>query len=485
MKKIVLTLSICALAAFGASAQSLQTAYFLDNNPFNFRLSPSLVGEKSFVSIALGDINPSVQSDLGINSLIFPDPSGTGLTTGLSPKISSDEFLGGLKDANSLAFGINMNLLSTGSWGRKCFNTFEVNLRGDVFASLPKDMFALLKSGAPRTYDMQYLHAGAQMWGEIAFGKAYPIFDGLTVGAKLKFLVGAANANINLNQADVTVTDETVGAAVDGDLRIAAQVLTMGTKVSEQTGNTILDVSSLGFSTQNLKPAGYGAAIDLGVTYTPMENLDVTFSLNDIGAIAWNYNIFGHSESSASITGLTEDVYIKETFSKMGEQLSDAADKLLSLAEFEQKSGQKSTEWLPWSLNLGGRYRMPFYDRLSAGLLFTHKQSKYIGFNDFRVGATITPVDWFSFSSNIGTSSFGPVCGMAAALNVIGINFTLGFDGWAGSVMNVPLEDLPIKSVNVPLNPFRANLKLGVAITFGKRNSPFKERVRTKEEAAE
>lgn len=475
MKRTITTLLASALVCSPCLlAQSLQTNYFLDNNPYSFRISPSLPAEKGFMSLALGDINLGLQTDMGINTFIFPE--GDRLVTGFNKAISTERFIGGMKNANSLGLGVNESVFSVGSWGKKSFSTFEVNVRVDGSASLPQDMFALLKSGAPRTYDLKYLHANVQGWIEAAYGMSVPINDYITVGARAKLLMGVAGATLNLNKADLTITGEEISTAVDGEIMIASEMLTAGTKASTTSGaNDVLDLTSIQFTASNIAPAGYGAAFDFGVTYMPIDDLFVTFSMNDVGRIGWKCNLYGRSSAEASLHGIRDDVYIKDTFNAMVEEITDAATKLTNLAEFHT-GGQlpvKHGEWLPWSMNLGARYYMPFYNRLSAGVLYTHKHNTFVGYNDFRVGATVTPVDWFSITGNFGGSSFGPVCGMSMSLSAVGIDFMAGFDGFAGAVMPISIGDTNF-SLKAPLNPFRVNLKLGLAITFGPRHAMYK-----------
>ena len=63
----------------------------------------------------------------------------------MSPTVSSSEFLGGLKDNNSIDLNLSMPVFSFGfhKWGG--FNTFGVNLRVNSSGHLPFDLFAFMK----------------------------------------------------------------------------------------------------------------------------------------------------------------------------------------------------------------------------------------------------------------------------------------------------------------------------------------------------
>lgn len=478
MKKIYSLLLIPALLTSASTfAQTQQTAFFLDNNIYQYRTSPSLPGEKGYLGIAVGNINLNLQSDLGINSFLFPVDNG--LVTGLNPAVSSSEFLGGLKTANSLNLNLNENILGLGFWGKSRFYSIELNVRADMFASLPYDLFAFLKQGTPRTYDLSALHAAGNAYAELALGSTHDINKRLTVGARLKVLAGLANINANFKRADFTIGDTNVSAAVDGDIRVASTLLDINTKASNLSDAAdVMDFNSIAFNLRNARPSGYGLAIDLGATYRPFEDLEITASVLDLGAISWTYNILGNSNASATVQGLREDAYLKDTFSSIGDELNAAKDEFLGLTEFHKSaSAIKSMEGLSWTANAAARYRLPFYKRLSAGALMTYRNSRYTGWFDARAAVTLTPLNFLSLTANYGASSFGAVCGAAASVNLLNFNLVLCVDGYSGSLAEMSLNEpqLPIQSVKIPLGPFKYNARLGLNLTFGSRHNAYKK----------
>lgn len=487
MKKYIITSAITALVCFAASAQTQQSAFFLDNSIYSYRTSPSLSGEKGFVGIGLGNINMGLQSDFGVTNFLFPTDKG--LCTGLNSAISAQDFLGRFEKANSLDFNLDENILAVGFWGKRGYNTIEINVKGDVFGSLPYDMFAFLKEGSPRTYDLSTLHASGMAYAEVALGHSHNIGSKFTVGTRLKILAGLTNANVNFTRADFTIGDANISAAVDGQVRCSSDLLDIPVMESEKTGaKDVMDFGNAEFmegsELKNVRPTGWGAALDLGVTYRPVKDLEVTASILDLGAINWEYNVFGTSSAEATITGLREDVYIKDTFNAIKDDFNAAVDAFSGLTEFHKSTGsEKSFEALPVTFNVGARYHMPFYRRLSAGILATYKASKYTGWFDMRAGLTITPLNFLSLSGNYGVSSFGPVCGAAVSFNIANLNFFFGYDGYSGSLAELPVNTLGldelaqngVDNLYAPLNAFRYNMRLGLNITFGKRHSDLKK----------
>ncbi len=131
-------------------------------------------------------------------------------------------------------------------------------------------------------------------------------------------------------------------------------------------------MESFEFDKTQLKPSGYGLAMDLGATFKPVKDLEVGISLNDIGAILWQYNIQGKTDADVIYSG--EKVSIKEdSEDQVGSEMESAVDALSHLSEFREVKDKASTlEMLPLNLNASVKYRMPFYRRLSVGALASY-----------------------------------------------------------------------------------------------------------------
>lgn len=77
----------------------------------------------------------------------FLYPSGDELLTGFHPSISSNEFIGSLKNRNNLSLNIDETILSFGFFAFNGFNTFDLSVKSSTDIFLPKDLFAFLKNG--------------------------------------------------------------------------------------------------------------------------------------------------------------------------------------------------------------------------------------------------------------------------------------------------------------------------------------------------
>lgn len=463
-----------ALAASAFAQTGAQSYYFLDNSLFGYRTNASIQSEKSFFSIAIGGINPAISSNIGVSTLLYPTADGK-LVTGLNSQVSSSEFLSKLLPSNNLALDMNANLFAIGKRKEKGFSNFEVNLRSLGTASLPKDVFALLKDGS-RTdpYDLSQLDFNATAYAEIAYGISRKVGP-LQIGARVKGLIGLANINLDVTRADLQMNGAGIAYNIDARFLSAAPYLTFPTK----EGTTdVLDVTKPSLDMSKIGIAGIGYAFDLGATLAPIDGLTISAGLNDIGKINWNYNTVGQTSGTDKFTGISEIDTESTSSGSIGSELKDAADKLAKLADFKTDgTTQKIGEKLPVVMNAGARYHLPFFKRLSVGALYTSRISETCGWYDFRGGVTLTPFNFLSITGNAGKTTFGNTIGAAASINLIGINFHIAVDSYYGSISKINLDSFKVPvfgGVPIPLDPFRFNASFGANITFGKRQVNYK-----------
>ena len=307
--KLILGGTLAFSAYADLSAQTTGT-WMLDNYAYGYRINPSYIPERGYMGIAIGSLNLSLSSDLGLDNLLFP--TSDGLVTGFNKNVSPEEFLSGMKELNQLNFNLNETLLGIGFRGKKGgFTTIEMNLRADVGANLPKDLFAMLKEGSNGTYDLSRTRVSTSAYAEIAVGYSRALGSRLTVGARVKALAGLGNARMEILSASARSDADAISLQLDARIKAAAPYLKYGTKASEyQEGvNDVIDMESFEFDKTQLKPSGYGLAMDLGATFKPVKVLEVGISLNDIGAILWQYNIQGKTDADVIYSG--EKVSIK------------------------------------------------------------------------------------------------------------------------------------------------------------------------------
>ena len=104
---------------------------------------------------------------------------------------------------------------------------------------------------------------------------------------------------------------------------------------------------------------------------------------------------------------------------------------------------------------------MPFYERLSFGLLGTQRISGSYSWTEGRLSANLAPVNFFSLSCSCAASSFGNSVGAVVNFHFPGLNLYAGVDSFLPLLNVVPKYYIPVGHLNT-------NLALGLDITFGK-----------------
>ena len=314
--KYILTIGLFSVIIAGASAQPLQSAYFLERAPLRHQLNPALIPERGYFTIpGLGNISFNVSSDLNYTTFIYPS-DGDKLNTFLSSAVSAEEFDKKIRNSNALNANIGLSILSFGFHKWNGFNTFDISLHSNISFSLPGDLFRFLKNGSEGNvtqYDLKDVSANANAYVEVALGHAHRINDQWTVGAKDKALLGGAQADAHFEKLTLTMAEdqwkiESYGVA---DLSLAGATLETDAETGEITG--------FDYDTNGIGLAGGGAGIDLGVTYTPIENLIVSMAITNIGFISWNKNLKG-------VTPEGEVIYDGFTHGKCQFQTAPLAD---------------------------------------------------------------------------------------------------------------------------------------------------------------
>lgn len=464
--KISIAALVCASMAFSGFAQENRNTFFLDNNLYSYRVNPAISSEKPFVGFVINNIGTETKSNLGISSFLFPRNGK--LVTGLNSAVSSSEFLGKLQQFNCFSEILDESLLALGfNCGEgRAFSTVELNLRTSVSSGIPKSLFEFLKVGSRNEpYDLSGLKLNANSYLEFAYGysRDIEVVPTLRVGGRVKILLGAVNATASMQNAYLTANREKIAFKGEAHLDISAPEVSFNL---DQDG--YIDLSSPAFQS-NFGLGGFGAAIDLGATYEPIPGLTISASVIDLGGLSWKRNVCAESKGGTEFTGLNE-IGLGNN-SNVKEEINVKLDELKGVINLKSISDAGSAfEMIPCTINAGARYRMPFYDRLSAGVLAGYKTNSYIGWFDIKGGVTVTPIDWFSLCGTLGYNSYCPTWGAAMSLNFANLNFFASVESYMGALAKLKLDKI---ALTTPVNPFRSQFNFGFNITFGQRKTVF------------
>ncbi len=458
MKKLAITLALlCAVVSTSAQSSTLYSAYFLDGMVTRHQLNAALMPTHGYFSLpVLGNFNMTVGTNMGVGTWIYPSSDSDVLNTFLHPDVSSEEFEKNLSKAVSgIDLNLDVSLLHFGFYKWGGFNTFETSLHTDATVNIASDLFRFIKNGQSSdvtTYDLSGTGVNVNAYAEIALGHSRKIGDKLTVGLKLKYLAGLANANVEYSKFDLTLSDDEwkIYNEISGNLSLA------GSEVSISTDDDMTfdyDLASAGL-------AGAGFAVDFGATYEVFDWLVVSAAVNDLGFIKWkNGNTLITTSGNTFVYDGFSDIDVEDF--DIDDQLDDLGSQLEALIDFSSESNAPEyTTWLTTEISAGAELFVPGRKKYSLGLLYT--TNIYNTYTTHRGMASLNlKLKWLNIAASYSLSSYGHNFGGVFNLCPKGFNLFLGMDY---GVPRMTTSFIPVDE------SFGLNLSFGLNFTFGQRN---------------
>lgn len=330
--KIIGVFFMMLVCTLSANAQFLRTSYFMEGTHYRQQLNPALTPTKGYFNLpVIGAVNATVGStSLGYQDIIDIIDDGDDFYT-------KPDFMNRLKDNNKLNVNFSTEILSAGWYKGKNFWSFNIGLRTDIGANLTKNMFTFLnemetveENWRNSNYDISGQQLNINAYTEIGLGLSRQINSRLTVGARVKALLGIGNMELKLNRVAMSAnlpSDQQINqwssesywnsmtpsqaaqAAQElkdkfnnyhANLTVGAELKSSfkGLELQEEEGKDY--VTDFDFDSGKLGIAGYGFGIDLGASYKILDNLTVSASVLDLGFISW-------SKSSTKIASANPD----------------------------------------------------------------------------------------------------------------------------------------------------------------------------------
>ncbi len=201
----------------------------MEGMSYRHQLNPAFAAERGYINMplfVLGNLNVGMQGNIGVDDFIYPyDGNGYDLTTFMNAEVDADKFLNRLHDRNLLNISASMPVISMGFNGLGGFNTIEIGAKVNASANLPYELFEFAKRGmsdAATEYNIRDLNVRANAYTEIALGHSHRLAgDRLSIGAKLKMLIGLANVNANVNSMKLTLGQDRWAIEADGTADIS------------------------------------------------------------------------------------------------------------------------------------------------------------------------------------------------------------------------------------------------------------------------
>lgn len=461
LHRIILTVFLFTLSVNISKAQYIRSSYFMKDHHFGIKLNPANVPNKGYLSIPLvGSIGITSNSDLitprNLEHL-FKDPN----------YFTKDiKFINSLGENQKSIIATNIDLISAGWWSGKGFWSFNLGINTDAEINSTKSLFNLIQDNeknyiGKRTlnYDLKGINYNISSHFDLGLGYSRDISNRLTVGGRVKFLLGAVSSKMSLDNgfisANIPTSEEitrmknrTYSNANDFEEvkrfieqtnfiirgRGELEAYTSFIKYSrDEKGN----ITNIGFDFKNGSPIGYGAALDLGVNYKLLNNLKISLALTDIGfykitssngiriktkdyLLEFDRNKFKNREykTKSDISSALDDLKLEV------EKLNDVVvkgniyDNNVVITE-DIKSEEASSVKLKTKFCLGAEYSM-LEDAFSIGALYTGHLRDYKTYNEFTLSANFRPSSFLNITASYSMlQSLGKTFGAAVKLGPI------------------------------------------------------------------
>ena len=457
--KHVASIALALTLSAGLSAQTtLNSSYFMEKMTKRNQLNPALKTPNNYVSMpSLGNFYLGINSNLGLGTFLYPRDNK--LVTFLHESVPADEFLNKLTPNNTIELDMGLDLISFGFWAWGGQNTFNLALKSNTGAYLPREIFEFLKTGQEATgvtrYDMSNITATTSNYLELALGHARDITDKLSAGAKIKVLIGAAHAEARIDRMDISMSQDEWMIKQAGHLQATSLLeLTTDPETGEVTDYKVGN---------NFGLAGFGLGFDLGATYKLIDNLTLSAALTDIGFMRWNNLTRAETDPDKGFIytgfdniGAEDDENGDNPFDQKADQLGED---LKALTKFYKTDTQSVSNSLRTTLRVGAEYAV-LDNAISFGLLST---TRFVGYRTYAEGMAainFRPLSALHLTVNGSVSNMGSSVGAILNICAPGFNFFVGTDYFATQY----------SKQFIPINHARANFSFGFNITFGKKH---------------
>ena len=513
IRKSLLAVVFAALC-MNAGAQQVNTLYFLDNAPVRHYINPAFTPLSNFylslpvlgyTSLWAGNNSISMQD------AIFRQDGKT--VTFLHPDVKDgrQNFLKKLRPSTLIESDMQINLLSFGFRLKdKNYLHFTLNQKSDMGISLPRDLFRMVLTGVMQPdpndnnrlkgdYNFKALGADISLYTELGLGYTREINEHWSVGGKLKVLFGQGFMGMTNNRLGMSMSDDKWNVDGNGRMMMAApfdalvdkngQVLAMpdhltydNMKAMFDNGIQLSDWKSL------LKPAGMGAAIDLGMTYKPIPQVQISAAVTDLGFISWykgyryDYTINGTYDAETMGELKVEDYYTDENGFDGNKLMDTVTTRLKTVADNMLQSSPRQngfTRMTSARLNIG--VDANFWDnRVGVGVYSRTRFFNSQVYEEVTLGAAFRPVHWFNIAASYSFIN-GRWSSMGAALGLVtyeGLGLFVAMDYIPFTYASMNINDKP-KNV-LPYKVNGLNLAFGLNIVIGHNRDKDRDGVKDK-----
>ena len=499
MKKTILV-ALVALFTLSASAQQVNTLYFLENAPMRHTINPAFQPvSRGYISLSpLGwTMYGFGNNSLTLSDVLYYDPATGKTITPLHPDRDRQAFLRNMKKMTLNNGYLTMSILNMGFRIKDDgYLTIGLSQQFDAGGTLPKSMFEFLLDGGVKdlgastvnTFDLSGIGMNVTTYTELAIGYSHRLNEQWTVGGKIKVLAGEAHIGINAKPMGISAYgvdslvlkgNISVEAAAPINYNALPQIENRSIRdfVNDiKSGSATINTSEL-INTSDIAslliPSGFGGAIDIGFTYKPIENLQISAALNDLGFIYWNKADQFTCSFDTAYTGVGTIDYSDPTFFDANgnfstQVLMDSAQSgMLGLVDAVRlnRKGSGYLKMVSTKLNVG--LDVNFWEnRIGVGVLSATRLYNARLYEEVTLGLALRPCNWFNIAASYSFINNGKFSNIGAGISLMpydGLNFTLVMDYIPTSYAQVPTTNLYL----LPDKTKMFNLAMGVSICWG------------------
>ncbi len=360
---LLVTVSLL-LSRHQAQAQHNATMYFMRELPLVNTLNPAFQPEAGSVYVGIPFFS-SFYIDGGITA------RGVSINSLLSgqPKLRPiAENAGNYEGARA---NMELNLLNLGILMRDMYFTFNVTTKAHFDASVPGSLIHMAWYGnAPylgEAVPLNGLGGKSMAFTEFAFGFSKEVVrDRITVGARLKYLMGHAYAEAYLGPNSYVYTDP---ESWDITVGLAPEVYFAGLPVDVPLGRFPYNDNKFNMGSYTPKlAAGHGASVELGFEIKG-EQWTASGSLTNLGCIGWKSAKHVKADGGYS----THTFHgVNTNNSNMVQELKDSLINNVQLHGYNTKS---LARWIDPTMTFAASYKL--HEHFNAGALVAMNISSY------------------------------------------------------------------------------------------------------------
>lgn len=445
------------------NAQSL-TMYHMPAVPQSYYLNPATQPNCRIhigMPIASSFYFKAYSSAFNLNDIFYYGPEGDSLRHPLSSEADKQKFLNNFKDQNTLLVETAFNLASIGFKVDDWHFALDITARLTEQLNYPKDLMVFLLHGniSQPDFDFSNLKIQSHNFTELGVNVSRKISQELTVGARPKLLFGIAS--ITTGNSELTLETDPLNSRINANYELRANIPGMRIPVDEDgifdpNGEMKFDSTISSFSDyRKLATTNFGLGIDLGAHYKPIDQIEISLSILDLGYIKWkDYN---HTISFNGTYDYQGIEWALDDTLDFGESMWDTIKAHLQISGSDESF---KTTLYP-KIYLGGRYFIT--DDIDVGLLSKTEFIKGTIKEDISLLANLRPTPYFNLSASYNLlsdqyNSFG-----------LGLSFIIGPFNFYIVSDNISTSYQKLKQIPVPL-PYDLStysVRFGFNLVFG------------------